>query len=124
MAISNTIVAINTAVNALLTLLNVGGAGSIKLRTGADAIISTNPYSATAYAAAVNRVATANAITDDTNAVGGLAAIATNEDGNNLEVFRGTVTGTGGGGDVEISNTTVNAGDTVQFTAATYTGPA
>lgn len=123
MATTHSTAAINVGIDAILALLNVGGAGSIKLRTGANAVISTNPYSATAYPAAVNRIATANTITDDTNAVGGLAAVATDEDGNALEVFRGTVTGTGGGGDLEISNTTVNAGDTVQVTSSTYTGP-
>lgn len=40
------------------------------------------------------------------------------------EVFRGTVTATGGGGDMELSSTAITAGDAVRINSFTYTASA
>jgi hypothetical protein len=40
------------------------------------------------------------------------------------EVFKGTVTATGGGGDMELSSTSITAGDAVRINSFTYTASA
>lgn len=42
-------------------------------------------------------------------------------DRNVAEVFKGTVTATGGGGDMELSSTAITAGDAVRINSFTYT---
>lgn len=42
-------------------------------------------------------------------------------DSADTEVFHGTVTATGGGGDMEMSSTGITAGDAVRITSFTYT---
>jgi hypothetical protein len=68
--------------------------------------------------------ADANAFSDDTNATGGTAALFKFQDKDNAEVFRGTVTGDGGGGDIELDNATVGAGVTVSMDNFTYSASA
>lgn len=45
-------------------------------------------------------------------------------DKDNAMVYTGTVTATGGGGDVEIDNTSVSSGQSADLTSHTYTAPA
>jgi hypothetical protein len=40
-----------------------------------------------------------------------------------VEVFKGTVTATGGGGDMELSSTLITAGDAVRINSFRYTAP-
>lgn len=65
-------------------------------------------------------VATAESISPDTNASAGTAAIFLFRNKSNTEIFRGTVTATGGGGDLELSSVSFGSGDTVSITAFTY----
>lgn len=44
-------------------------------------------------------------------------------DRDNADAITGTVTGTGGGGDIEVTNTSITSGQTVQITSLTYTAP-
>jgi len=60
----------------------------------------------------------------DTNAAGGTVDHFTVEDRDNTEVFRGTATVTGGGGDIEMSSLTISAGDTVELSSFTYNASA
>ena len=89
--------------------------------TSADVAVATCVMSNPSFGAAANGTATANAITDDTNAAGGTAALFKIQNRDNVEVLRGTVTATGGGGDIELSSTNIGAGDTVSVTSLTYT---
>ena len=97
--------------------------GQSIIRTSGLVAVATNTYANPAFGAPSVGVITANAIGDDINAAGGVAAIVTNEDRDNVEVWRGTVTNVGGGGDMEITDVNVNAGDTLQQTSVTYTAP-
>lgn len=81
--------------------------------------IATLALSATAFGAASSGIATASAITSDTNATGGTVATAT------LETSGGTVkvhcAVAASGSDIDMSGgLTVTAGDTVTCTALTY----
>lgn len=120
-------------VDAILALLDVGGAGSLVFRTGAaptnttDAdsgtLLATCPFSATAFGAASSGVATANSITSDTNIdATGTAAHFRAKSGAGTVIFQGTV-GTSGA-DVNFNSVGFIAGGTCAISSFTYTKPA
>lgn len=78
-----------------------------------------------AFAAAVAGVASANGLPKEgTATASGTAAFFDMVDSNNAEVFRGTVTATAGGGDIELSTTTIAISDVIRLNVLTYTaGP-
>ena len=51
---------------------------------------------------------------------GGVAAVFRTRDRDATEIFQGTVTVTAGGGDMELSSTTINAADAVRINSFTY----
>jgi len=97
--------------------------GDLQFGTAGLAIVlATLTFSATAFGAAANGTATANAITADTNAAAtGTAADFRIRDLDNNEILSGSVSNVGGGGDIQLSSTNINAGDTVSITSLTYT---
>ena len=96
--------------------------GDLIIMASGDTAVARLAWSATpAFLTAVSGVATMNAINDDTSALGGTAALFKFQDRNNTEVLRGTVTATGGGGDITLSSVSIGAGDTVSITSLTYT---
>jgi hypothetical protein len=116
--------------NALVDEIDTGGAGTIEIRTGgapatcetADSgtLLGTLTFGGTAFGAASDgtdkATVTANSITDESSAPnGGTAAHFRVKNGSGTVVLQGTVTGTGGGGDMELSNTTVVASDTISI---------
>lgn len=104
--------------------LNAGTAnteGSLQFLTSGDVAIATLRLNATAFAAAVAGVATANAIADDTNAVGGDVAKCILRDRDDATIIEGTV-GTSGT-DIIVSSTTIPVGSTISVTSLTYTAP-
>ena len=122
MALTHVAAARNAAVDAVVDLIDAGaGAGNIVIMTSGDVEVATLPFSDPAFGNAAAGVATANSITDDTDATGGTAALFKVEDSDNNEVFRGTVTVTSGGGDMELSSLAIGAGDTVSISSFTYT---
>ena len=116
--------------------------GVIKIYTGSKpatadlaptgTLLATLTLSATAFGAASGGVSTANSITSDTNAAatgtaGWFRVQLTGDAGttNNTDKrLDGTVTTTGGGGDMQLNNTSIVTGGTVAITAFTYTHPA
>lgn len=97
--------------------------GQLVLQTSGDVEVATLNMSATAFGASSSGVATANSITDDTNATGGTVAKFVLNDRDNNTVISGTVTATGGGGDIELSSTSIAAGESVSISSMTYTAP-
>ncbi len=95
--------------------------GDIVIMTSGDVEVATLAFSDPAFGAASGGTATANTISDDTNATGGTAALFKVQDKSNAEVFRGTVTATGGGGDMQLSSVAIGNGDTISITSFTYT---
>lgn len=125
----------NAAADAVVDLLDAGaGAGTLKIYSGtqpADAddaasgtLLVTLTFSDPAFGAAAAGVATANAITDGTAVATGTAGWFRCEDSAGTTVFDGDVTATGGGGDLELDNTSIATDQTVSITSLTYTHPA
>lgn len=123
--------AASAAADALLALLNVGGAGYLRIydgaqpatadtAVGAQVLLAELRFSATAFGAASNGVATANAITADPSANNtGTAAWFRCLAGNGTTaVFDGTV-GTAGC-DLNLSTVSIVAAATVSVTAMTF----
>jgi hypothetical protein len=102
----------------------IGASGKISLQTAGSVVVATLPFSATAFGAAVNGVSTANAITSDTNAVGGTITKAELQTSGSVAKVLCSVTATGGGGDITLSSVIISAGQTVSMSALTYTAPA
>lgn len=101
--------------------LDVGGAGKIVMQTSGAVAVATLPFGATAFGSATGGVATANAITSDTNAVGGTIAKAELQNNAGTAKVLCSVTATGGGGDIQLSSVVVSAGQTVSLSSMTYT---
>lgn len=126
------------ACNAVVDLLDVGGAGSIEIYTtpvpsevdtaATGTLLGTLPLSATAFGAAADAApggrATAAAITSDSSAdATGTAAYFRALNGSGTHVIQGTVTATGGGGDLELSSVSIVAGVAISITSWTFTMP-
>jgi hypothetical protein len=125
MAVTLTTAARNAACNAIVDLIDVGTTdanGDLLIATSGDVEVATLACSNPAFGAAATGVATAAAISDDTNATGGTAAIFWFQDRDNTEVFRGSV-GTSGA-DLNLSSVVIGSGDTVSVSAFTATMPA
>ena len=125
MAVTLTTAARDAACNAIVDLLDGGTTdanGDLVIMTSADAEVATLALSNPAFGNSATGTATANAISDDTNATGGTAALFKMQDRDNTEIFRGTV-GTSGA-DLNLSSTSIGAGDTVSVSSFTVTVPA
>lgn len=112
----------NDIADAILALIDVGAAGKLIFRTSGDAAVATLTFSGVAGTVSAE-VLTFNAITSDTNAVGGTVAKATIEDDStNAVVLTDSVLTSGG--DINMSSLVVAATDTVSCSSLTYTAPA
>ena len=126
MGITLTNATASAACDAIVDILDTGSAdaqGDLVFMTSGDVEVAILALSNPAFGAASNGVATANSISDDTNATGGTVALFKMQDRDNTEIFRGTVTATGGGGDIEMSSLIVGATDTVSISSMTATMP-
>ena len=104
--------------------IGAGANGTLELWTSSDAEVATLAFGATAFGAAASGTATANAITQDSSATGGIVAKFVIKDSDAAEVLRGTVTATGGGGDLTMPSVTVTATEPVTCSSLTYSAPA
>jgi len=120
MAVTHSSAARSAAADAVVDLLDVGGAGTLRFLTSGDAVVATLTFNSTAFGAASAGVATANAITSDTNAVGGTVAKWEARNNANEMVFAGSAASPTGG-DINLSSLTVGASDTVSISSLTYT---
>ena len=124
MAVTHSNTALSAATDAVTAL--IGASGKLKFRLSGTvaapgAAVATLSLSATAFGAAVNGLATANAITSDTNATGNASPVATAT----LETSGGTVVihcaVAAAASDINMTNgLTVAAGDTVSCSSLTY----
>jgi hypothetical protein len=126
MALTHVTAIRNGLADLVVDAIDVGSgvaAGYIEISTAAFAtLLATLPFSNPAFGAATGGVATANAITSDTDADNtGTAAVFKLKDRDAIEVLQGTVTATGGGGDIQLSSVSIVAGDTVSISSMTYT---
>lgn len=128
MSVTHSTAARDASVVAVLALISTSG--KLKFRISPSTVTSpgtaaaTLTFSATAFGAASTGVATANAITSDTNATGNASpvAYATFETSGGTVVVHCAVAASAS--DINMSNgLTVGAGDTVSCSALTYTAP-
>lgn len=124
MAVTHPVTVRNTLAAAVGDSIDVGGAGSLIFQTAGDVEVATLTFSATAFGAPAAGVITAAAITDDATATGGITTKFIIENGAAAAAgFAGSVTISAGGGDIELTSTTIGVGDTVSMTSLTYTAP-
>jgi hypothetical protein len=124
------------AADAVVDRIDAGGAGSLKIYSGsqpADAdstpagtLLVTIALAATAYGSANSSGVAALASTprSGTGAAAGTAGCFSVESGGGAKVFQGSVTATGGGGELTLDNTSIAVGQTVNITSLPYTHPA
>ncbi|MDJ0950951.1 MAG: hypothetical protein QNJ94_18725 [Alphaproteobacteria bacterium] len=98
--------------------------GNLEFQTSGSAEVATCTFGTPAFGAASSGVATANAITKDSSATGGTTTKAELQNSGSTAQVLCSVTSTGGGGDIELSNNVVGAGQEVDITSLTYTAPA
>jgi hypothetical protein len=117
----------NSLADLVVDLIDIGSTdatGDLQIATSTafTTILATLQFANPAFGAAAAGVATANAIAPDTNAANtGTATSFRIRDRNNAEILRGTVTATGGGGDIQLSSVSISGGDTISLTSLTYT---
>lgn len=126
----------NAIVNALTALLDAGaGAGYVEVRTGTQpasandaasgTLLATLTLSDPAFGSAAAGTATANAVTDDSSAdATGTAGWFRAYDSAGNAVEDGSITGTGGGGDMELNDTAIVSGGVVAISSWSITAPA
>lgn len=133
MATRITQAAAKAACDAVVDLLDVGGAGYIEVRTGSQPATANTAASGTLLATlalsnpafgnattASPSVATANAITSDTSAdATGTAGWFRAYNNAGTAIIDGSVTATGGGGDMTFDTVSFIAGGTVALTSWT-----
>jgi len=125
--------AASAAADAVVDRIDVGGAGTIKIydgtiptdadtALGAQVLLATLTFSATAFGAAANGVATANAITSDASAdatsTATWARVASGGGVNQMDLTVGTATS-----DLIFNTVSFVTGATVSITSLTYTQP-
>ena len=126
MAVTHSTAARNAATDAVTALISTSG--NLVFRISPSSVgspgtaVATLPLSATAFAASSSGMATANAITSDTNAAGNASAVAfaTLQTSAAVIVIHCAVAASGS--DINMTGgLTVAAGDTVSCSSLTYT---
>jgi hypothetical protein len=138
MATRISVAAQNAAANAVVGILNTGtGNGVIRIRTGTEpatlatassgTLLATPTFAATAFGSASNGVATAAAITSDTNAAAsgdaGYFRCYAGAAGDTAGVIQGKAGVSGDTPEMTFDNKSIVAGGTVAISSMTYTQP-
>ena len=116
----------NTIIDAVTSRLNAGSTnstGQIKIQTSGDVDLSINTLSDPPAGSASSGSVTFSAIANDTILATGTAAkfIAQNKD--EATILTGTVTATGGGGDLQFNTISFTIGDTCSISSFTISMP-
>lgn len=125
----------NAVANVIVDALDAGtGPGTIKIYTGSQPASANNAATGTllgtltlsdpAFGDAANGSAAAGAITGDTSAdATGTAGWFRAADSDGTTVIDGSVSATGGGGDLQLDSVSIIAGGTINVTGWTVTAP-
>jgi hypothetical protein len=126
----------NAATNAVVDLLDAGsGAGVVEIRSGSQpataqdaatgTLLATVTLSDPAFGSSSTGTASlAGVPLSGAGVANGTAGWARFKDSDGNVVMDGSVTATGGGGQIELATTTISTGLTVQITSLTYSTPA
>jgi hypothetical protein len=125
----------NAATDAVVDRIDAGaGAGTLKIYTGAQPADADDAESGTllvtvtlgdpAYGAAAAGTAALSGTPSGTAVAAGTAGWFRVEDSTGANVFDGSVTATGGGGDLELDNTSIAVGQTVTVSSLPFSTPA
>ena len=115
----------NAACDAVVDLVDVGGGGKVVIKTAGASVLATIPTAATAFGSASTGIATAASLPLSANAsASGTAATYEVQNNAGTVIWSGTVSATGGGGDMQLSTTTITSGQPVSITSWTHTQPA
>lgn len=139
MALSISNNAAKAACDAIVDLIDVGGGGKLRIYSGtvptdadtalgAQVLLAELNMNATAFGSAADlnpgARATANAITDDTAAnATGTASFFRVVNAAGTCIMQGSVSATGGGGDLQLNTVSIVINAAVQVTAFTFTVP-
>lgn len=119
----------NAMVDALTDLLD---GGTVEIRTGSapgpgnaatGTLLATLTLPTPSFGSASTKVATVGSVSAVTAAATGTAAHFRAKSSGGTAHVEGTVTASGGGGDLELSSTSIVSGGSVQITGGTWTGP-
>lgn len=121
--------------DAVVDLIDAGAsAGYLEIRTGSQPTTGTDAATGSllvtitlgdpAFGDSSSGTATAASITDATPSADGTGGWFRVYDSDDNPRFDGSVTATGGGGDMELNTTSITTGEDVSVTAFTYTTPA
>lgn len=118
----------NTIADAVVDLIDDGGAGTIVFQDGSvnDSDVATLTFSTPAFDVAGTAgagIATADTITPDTDCNTGDVSDFTVYSGAGDEVFTGTVRTAENNGDITLSSLSIGKGDTISISDLTYTAP-
>jgi hypothetical protein len=123
----------NAMVDAVVDLLDAGaGAGTVEIRTGAQpaagaaatgTLLATATLSDPAFGASASGTATAAAIAAVAAVADGTAGWFRAKDSDGNMVIDGSITETGGGGDMELNTDQLSTGVDFDITAWTVTQP-
>lgn len=135
MAIRPSVAARNAMANAVAALVDAGpAAGTLKIYSGAQpangdaaetgTLLATVNLTDPAYGAASSGTVAAGDPPAVTGVAAGTAGWFRVEDSTGGNVYDGSVTATGGGGDLTLATTTISVGLSVDITAMSLTAPA
>lgn len=109
----------NAIANLVVDLLDAGlGPGVLEFQTAGGAEVATLTFSDPAFGDAANGIATANTITQDSDATGGIMAKFAAKDSASNIAFQGSVSTSGA--DINMNGVDVDPGDIVQVSSLTY----
>jgi hypothetical protein len=95
--------------------------GTLVFQTSGDVEVATLTLSNPAFGAPSSGTKTAGSITSDTSATGGTIAKVRLKNAAGTDKIIGSVTATGGGGDIQLDSVIISAGQTVSVSSLTYT---
>jgi cytoskeletal protein RodZ len=116
----------NAIADTVVDLIDAGSAaGKLKFyASNGGSMLAELTFSTTAFGAAASGVATAAAITADSNTSSGTVTWFEVEDSDGNLVFEGDVTDDDTGtGSIQLSSVALGTGDTVSVSSLTYTAP-
>lgn len=131
MALTHTTTIRNGLCDYTVDAIDVGttdATGDVIVQTAADVTLCTIALANAAFGAAgasvAGQAAAAGLPKEGTAGATGTAAKFRVRNRDNTEIFQGTVTVTGGGGDMELSSTSISTNDVIRINTFTYTASA